>query len=499
MKDLFERLEEYSEKFPDKPALMTRNDKLTYGELNRLVRGFCGYVKSLGIEKGDFVMCRASVALDYWVAYFGTQLAGGVFVPLEKDASVERFRDVARSLEKVFAVVAASDDERMSRDLASVFITMNEVRSRAARYVSDETYASPDPDSPGQVLFTTGTTGKAKGVVLSHSYITMSGQRNTEIPYGPDIVMILASPTNHVLSVGRCTTLLLHGGAAVFTDGLTDLGEFYDALSLCGANAMTLTPSALNYIIALTGEEFEKYDEQIVFIEIGGEKLPASRQREFMKMFPSVRFFNVYASTEAGEICFYEFSRHGASDVRIGIPVPGVKVRYTDENGREYAATRSDPGFVSLETNCHMSGYWNDEENTRKVLQGDTVIMSDYGYTDEEGFVCLAGRAGSVIISGGHKIDPTEVESAALATGLVNDCVCFGQRDDIFGNVVVLHVVPKDGRLDVAALKAGLSENLEGYKLPQIIVAADAIRRNANGKTDRRYYTELGKGGDHDE
>lgn len=492
MKSVVEKLAENSVLFKDKTAIIFRDEAITYGELYARVRGFCGYMKRLGIRRGDLVVCRASATPAYWTAYFGVQLAGGIFVPLEKDVSAETMNAVCASLGKVSAFVAAERDRETAERFGAAFIRTDDVmRVACGNDASAPVGAYPGADDVGQILFTTGTTGTAKGVTLSHRYFSYPACRATDIPYGQDTVMILPTPTNHLLSVGRCTMLLQRGGTAVFTDGLADLGEFYDALADRGANAMTLTPSALNYLIALMGDELSEFGSRISFIEIGGEKLPAARQKEFMKILPGVRFFNMYASTETGEICCYEFSRYGASDERIGKPVQGVTVFFSDENGVEIPADKNDPAFIAVRSECGMSGYWNAGEATRKVMRGGAVIMSDYGYRDNEGFICFAGRAGDVIISGGHKINPAEVENAALATGLVEDCVCFGVPDEVFGKLAALFVVPAKGTaFDRAAVKNGIAARLEGFKVPQIIERTDAVRRNANGKTDRRFYSD---------
>jgi malonyl-CoA/methylmalonyl-CoA synthetase len=124
------------------------------------------------------------------------------------------------------------------------------------------------------------------------------------------------------------------------------------------------------------------------------------------------------------------------------------------------------------------------------VLKDNVITLSDYGYIDEEGFVCLLGRAGDVIISGGQKINPTEVEDCALKSGLFTECVCYGQSDEIFGKVVKLLVVMKQGvKYDEFAIKKYLIDSLENFKVPQIIEEVDHVERNKNGKIDRKFYS----------
>ena len=477
---------------PGKTALVVGDEKTSYGELYASVRGFCGFLRGEGIRKGDFVICRAAASAAYWIAYLGVQLAGGIFVPLEKDCTAETVSATADSLGGVFALVSAADDAALARRCGCVFVREREIKALAASS-ADKCGACvfPESDDVGQIIFTTGTTGKAKGVMLQHKYITGSAFMSDEIPYGPDTVMVLCSPMNHILSIGRCTSVLLHGGTVVLLDGLTDLGGLYAAFARHKANAMALTPSALAYIIALSGDEFVKYAAQIAFIEIGGEKLPRRRQTDLIALLPGVRMFNMYGSTENGATCYYEFSKYGATENRIGKPERPTEIIFLDDCWRERAATRDDPAFIAVRSDRQMKGYWRDAAATDKVKRGNLIMMSDYGYRDEEGFVCLSGRAGDVIISGGHKINPTEVENAALESSCVAECVCVGQKDAVFGNLVKLLVVVKEGeKLDKAALKKYLVGHLESFKVPRIIELTEKIKRNGNGKIDRRAYTE---------
>lgn len=485
-----EQLAIFAKSQPDKAAIILHNEKLSYGDLFAFTRVFCAYLLKKGIKKSDFVVCRASATVSYWVAFFGTALAGGVFVPVEKDCTIEAVSALLQSLGDVFAVISSEADRQAAMQAGSEFILNTSVRIIAEEQgTSGVVFTFPSVDDIGQILFTTGTTGKAKGVVLRHSYMTRSAFCVPDIPYGKDIVMIVPASMNHVLAIGRCTSLIFHGGTTVLLEGLSEISDFYDALSVHKANAMTLTPSALNYIITLTGEEFDKYTKQIIFIEIGGEKLPKEQQVNLIKLLPTAKLFIMYASTETGATCYYQVTKHGATDNCIGEAAVNTSIHFMNENWENVPATRKDPAYIVVQSDHSMVGYWNDEAATDKVMREGMVMMSDYGYRDERGFVCISGRAGDVIISGGYKINPSDVENAALSTGMLSDCVCFGQKDAVFGKLVALLVVMKEGiQFDVFAIKKHLVDNLESYKVPKVIRCVDKVIRNRMGKIDRSSY-----------
>ena len=491
MNSVCEYFANFSKTQPNKVALIEKEKELTYQELYELMRGFCAYLKSKNIRKGDIVVCRASATIDYWVAFLGTLLAGGVFVPLEKDCTQEKIESIIGSFNGVFALIS-SEIDRQSAFKCKVFVDMKTVADIAKQNDSaDVEYEFPAYEDDAVILFTTGTTGTSKGVIGQHKYLIESVFRSSQICYRNGTRIIMPVPMNHLFGIGRSMTILLYGGTVILLDGLTELKQFFYALSELEANALALAPSAINYIITLVGEEIAEYFKNIEFIEIGGEKMPYQLQKTLIDLLPQVRMYIVYASTETCVSCIYEFSKYGATGNRIGTPIDKTEIVTVDDDDNEFTATIENPGFLAVKSDCMMKCYWNDARATDKIKKGNMIVMSDYGYIDEEGFVCLLGRKGDVIICGGQKVNPTEVEDCALKSGMIADCVCFGVKDEIFGSRVSLVVVMKEGiAYDEGKMQEYLTDNLEYFKVPKVIACADKIQRNKNGKIDRKYYTK---------
>ena len=488
MYSVCEYIARFSKSQPQKTALIAQGKSYSYLEFYQWICGFSSYLKTQGFQSGEFVVCKASATLAYWVACLGTQLAGGIFVPVEKDCSIEKMQSIIQRLNGVFALISNSSDLQMQAEYRHA-IDVKNVLSLAKKNDVDKEIIFPKYNDPACILFTTGTTGQAKGVIIPHKYLVESGLRTVNIPYSLNTVILIPVPMNHSFGMGRSIVTWVLGGTVVLLDGLTNLLDFYNALTIHKVNAMAIAPSGLNYLLALMGDEWVEYNDQFVFMEIGGEKMPYVLQEMLIKLLPSVRLYIGYASTETGMVCSYEFSKYGATNNKIGVPIAQTEVFMTDEEGNKITATAENPGFISITSDSMMKGYWRDEQATNGIKKGNTIVMSDYGYVDKEGFVCLLGRAGDVIISGGQKINPTEVEDCALKSGMIEDCVCFGEKDDMFGNRVCLLVVIKAGlEYDENAIKGHLTENLEYFKVPKIINHTDKIQRNKNGKIDRKYY-----------
>ena len=475
---------------PKKVALIEKEKEVNYEELYKCMCGFCEYLKGQGIRKGNVIVCRASASINYWICFLGTLLAGGIFVPLEKDCTQEKISSIIDELSDVFALISNEEDKQDWFN-TKIFIDMNNAKEIAyENYREHAKYDFPKHEDDAVILFTTGTTGKSKGVIGQQKYLIASAFRSFQIHYHNDTKIIMPVPMNHLFGLGRSMTILLHGGTVILLDGLTDLKLFFDALSKKMANALALAPSALNYILALLGEEITEYFTRVEFIEIGGEKMPYQLQETIVRLLPHVRLYNVYASTETGVSCIYEFSKYGPTKNRIGTPIDKTEVILVDEDNNSTVATLDNPGFLAVKSDSMMKCYFNDSVATDNIKRGDMIVMSDYGYIDEEGFICLLGRKGDVIISGGQKINPTEVEDCALRSGMFTECVCYGQKDELFGKIVKLLVVMKPNvPYDEFAIHKYLINSLENFKVPKVIEQVDHVQRNKNGKIDRKYYT----------
>ena len=300
---------------------------------------------------------------------------------------------------------------------------------------------------------------------------------------------MISSPLNHIFAIGRSFAAITFGGSLVVTDGLANLEQFYKYIEEEKVNSFILSPSAINYLLALSKDELLKNLNQYVFFEIGGEKLLKSNQESYTSIFKGVRLFNGYASTESGQIGVYEFSKYGPTENRVGVMKDTIK--FIDENGNFFRADKEHPGYIVSEADWAMKYYYKDEEETKKVKKDNYIIMSDYGYEDDEGFLCLSGRAGDVIITGAYKVNPTDVENVAMESGLIQECVCIGKKDEIFGKKVALLVVMKEGvPFDKFQIKKFISNKLEKHMVPKTIIEVEKIQRNRNGKIDRKYYRE---------
>ncbi len=432
------KLEDYIERHArlhaDKMAVVSENRQLSYSELWQLVSA-----RAANYRRGQAVVFRASQDIDFLVTYFAIHLAGGIAVPLGSDAPDHLLAQTARSLA-----------------------------------------GHPIPEDTADVLFTTGTTGHSKGVMVSHRAILADAENLIEGQhFCHELVFIVSGPLNHIGSLSKLYPVMMLGATVYLLEGMKDLGRFFHALDFpCQKMATFLVPASVRILTQLCGNKLAAYAHKIDFIESGGAPLPHTDMQALCRLLPKSRLYNTYASTETGIVSTYNYNDGRCLAGCLGRPMSHSRIVITKE------------GKIACQGNTLMSGYVGDALLTATVLRDDTVYMSDYGSIDGEGMLHIGGRETDVINIGGYKVSPVEVEEAALAMPGVKDCVCIAVPHKITGNALKLMVVmTAKESFDKRKMALFLKSKLETYKVPMLYELVDAVKRTYNGKIDRKAYS----------
>ena len=422
-----------SELYPTKPAVICGDITLSYSELWQKV-----LEKSTLLPKNKVVVFRVSQDIDFLLTYFGLHINGSVAVPLEKDVPQEGFQEVA--------------------NLVKDYKT---------------------PDGTADILFTTGTTGKKKGVMISHRAIIADGENLVEgQKFTHDLAFVVAGPFNHIGSLSKVYPTIIQGATLIITEGMKNVNDFFAALDLPFTKFATfLVTSAIRILLQFSGEKFKRYAPKIDFIETGAAPISHSDMLKLCETLPQSRLYNTYASTETGIISTYNFNDGRCLEGCLGRPMSHSKIIITPD------------GLISCTGNTIMSGYACDEELTRKVMINNTIYTSDFGKIDEDGMLRIFGRSDDVINTGGFKVAPTEVESIALSMPQISDCICVAAPHPVLGTALKLIYVPSSAvtKKEIALFFKGKVEN---FKVPFYYEQAEKIQRTYNGKLDRKFYRQ---------
>lgn len=430
----------YAQQQPARLALVDARQKLTYAQLQEAVtRQAELFKKEQEQNKSPFIIMRATQTVDFLVKYFAAHLADVAFVPLENDATPQSENEILQLLQK-----------------------------------------AQIPHGTADILFTTGTTGRQKGVIISHKAILADAENLLEAhQYAHDTTFVICGPLNHIGSLSKVYPTLLAGGSLIITGGMKDMNALLQTMEEAqGKIATFLVPSSIRMLLQFAQERLAAMARKIDFIETGAAAISLSDMQLLGQTLPLTRLYNTYASTETGIITTYNWNTPGGCiSGCLGKPMKHSRVIITPE------------GTIACAGDTLMTGYVGDEDLTRQVLHDDAVYTNDCGHLDAKGMLHLSARLGDVINCGGYKINPLEVEEAALAIAGIKDCICIPFQHPVIGTAPKLLYVLQDG----AALKPrdialALKEVLEAYKVPAAIAQVDKVQRTYNGKLDRKFY-----------
>lgn len=430
----------HAEVTPDKIAAVCGSDTITYSQLWAGILERADNLRSKGAAPNRPYVFRASQDIDFIITYCAVHHIGAIAVPLENKATDEHFNEI-----------------------------LSEVSS--CEFSDDIT----------DILYTTGTTGKSKGVMLSETALVSCADNFIhDLEITSDVLFIISGPLSHIASLFKMHPVLTVGGTVCVLDGLKDINAFFDVFDLPFKKFATfLVPASIRLIMQFSYDRLCGLADKIDFIETGAAPITQHDMEMLSKALPDSRLYNTLGGTEIGAVCTYNFNDGRYMEGCIGRPMKNSTVEVTAE------------GNIIVSGLTIMSGYVGDEENTAKVLKDGKIYSADLGYVDEEGLIHLKGRMGDVINVGGFKVDPSEVENAAASHPAVKDCICIAATHPVIGTVLKLLIVLADGQeLDKRSVARHIKSKLDPHKVPTYYEVVDAIKRTYNGKLDRKYYKE---------
>jgi fatty-acyl-CoA synthase len=469
---------------PDRTALVyvPTGERFTYAQLDARAVRLARVWKGLGIAKGDRVALLADSRVEYVDAFFAAAKAGVILVPLGTRLTP---RELAGILEdaQVSAFFYGAEHAETARALADLvpldrWVSLEELPDLAP--------ADPwqpercDPEDLWCLLYTSGTTGRPKGVMLPHRMILWNGY-NTAASWQlrPDDVSPVFTPLYHAggLSV-FLVPLFTIGGTIVLHRGF-DAAEVWRVIEQERCTIVLGVPTI--YKLLKEDPGFEKADLSSVreFV-CGGAPLPIYLIEAYQQRGVPLR--QGYGLTEVGVNCFAMTTGDAAVKLgSIGKPLMFTEARLAGEDGQEVAP--GEVGELWLRGPHVCRGYWNNPEATAASLDVDGWFHTgDLARKDAEGFFSIAGRKKDMIISGGVNVYPAEIEGELLLHQQVRDAAVAGVPHPTWGEVGVAFVVPGDPPPTAEDLAAFLEDRLARYKVPRDFVFLDALPRTPYGK-----------------
>lgn len=495
MSNLYDRL---SGQFPDdsRPfARLTDGAVFTYGDLRASSARYANALAALGVKVGDRVAVQAEKSLAMLMLYLACLRSGAVFLPLNTAYTAGELEYFMRDAEPaLFVCDPAKEPEvrRLAQDAGVPRVeTLNaagggSLADKAAACAPDfETVARADDDLAA-ILYTSGTTGRSKGAMLSHDNLGSNAFMLRDYwRFTGEDVLLHALPIFHTHGLFVATNITLAAGASMLFLPKFDVEEVLRLLP--EASVMMGVPTFYIRLLGETRFTRELVSHMRLFVS-GSAPLSAEIHREFATR-TGHAILERYGMTETNMNTSnpYEGARIAGT---VGLPLPGVSVRITDpETGR--VLPQGDVGVIEVQGPNVFQGYWRMPEKTAAEFRDGYFITGDLGLIDGRGYVAIVGRAKDLIISGGYNIYPAEVEAALDELAPVHESAVVGVPHPDMGEGVVAVIVPRDpGFCDAEQLKAALADRLARFKQPRHITFVDALPKNSMGKVQKNILRE---------
>lgn len=449
----------------DRPAFVESGEvRLRYDQLDAAVGGWARALTERGARPGDRIVVQTEKSIDNALLYLASLRAGLIYVPLNTAYTAAELGYFIGDAEPALVVAPghASLAELAAEAAPGAFATV-----------------ARGPDDLAAILYTSGTTGRSKGAMLSHDNLSSNALVLKDYwRWQAGDVLIHALPIYHVHGLFVALHGALLNGSTMIWHKVFDADAVIDDLP--SATILMGVPTFYVRLAAHPRLTREAAATMRLFVS-GSAPLLESTFADFEAK-TGHRILERYGMTEAGMICSNPYDGDRVPGT-VGFPLPGVSARVCDETGRELP--RGEPGVLEIKGPNLFKGYWRNPDKTAEEMRGDGhFITGDIATMAEDGRVAIVGRAKDLIIAGGLNIYPKEIELAIDAVPGVGESAVIGVPHADLGEAVVAVVVRGDPTLDEAAVLAGIA-GLARFKQPRRIVFAETLPRNAMGKVQK--------------
>jgi long-chain acyl-CoA synthetase len=490
-----------------KCAYRDAHSAVTYAELLERTGKLAGHLADAGIAPGDTVAIMLPNSVAWVESSFAITRAGAIGVPISYDASEAEISYRLSDADCKAVITTGERGELFARlksaapNLKTLIVTDRGAANAGAMLYSKLMSTSPQslPRDPpllhetAYILYTSGTTGRAKGVRLTvHGMLWVTAACWTPITGLSERDTVLSPlPLFHSYALNLSVMSILATGA---TEYIMERFSTSDAVRLLKTGEFTYfpgVPTMFHYLLQATRGEANMRFPNLRLCASAGAIMPATLNREFESHL-GVPLLDGYGITETSTMVTMNWPSGNRVMGSCGIPLPGLAVRIVDLKGQDVAPGQE--GELIVHGPNVMPGYHNKPDETQKVLQNGWYHTGDLAKSDENGFLTITGRLKELIIRGGQNIAPAEIEEVVNTFTAVLDCAVVGVPHEHLGEVPALFVVARPGHaLENEALLAHCRAQLSAYKVPHSVQLIAEIPRTGSGKIIRYKLREMMK------
>jgi long-chain acyl-CoA synthetase len=473
---------------PNHPALIYHNQTITYRELDYKIEKYASYLISLGIEKGDTVALSCYNTPEFIYSYFAVTKIGAIIVPLNLMLTLEEIQYVLLNAETKVLIIHEKIAQKLNLDpnhlktglgLKEIVLLNDETKEKIEQSVITP-FPEIDPKSMSTLLYTSGTTGKPKGAMLTHTNL-IENAKSCEVALegnGTDIFLCVL-PMFHTFGFTVCVLLPLYVGCTIVIHEAFHPKEVMESIIKNKVTVFSGVPAM--YVVLSQAMRMGEIEFPTLRVAVsGGAPLPV----EILKLFNEhyqIPLIEGYGLTEASPVVSFNPLSGEKKAGSVGLPLQNISVRVIDE--QEQDLPNYSVGELAVSGPNVMSGYFHAEAETKQVLKNGWLYTGDMAYIDNDGYIFIVDRKKELIITRGLNVYPREIEEAIYAHPSVLETAVVGAPDPTRGEIVKAYVVLREGKtLEKKDLSDFLNQRLANYKLPRIVEFVNELPKNAAGK-----------------
>lgn len=489
------QLERHALMQPHAPALRFLGRTLTWADLNRRVTALAGAMSRRGVGFGDRVMVLMLNRTEFVESVLAANMLGAIAVPLNFRLTPSEIAFLVKDsgarvvvTEAVLAPVATG--VRTIAPVLDTVVVAGTTGEDGVLFYEDlinEAGDEPAPvdipnDAPALIMYTSGTTGRPKGAVLTHANLT--GQTMTTLyTGGVDLnndVGFIGVPLFHIAGIGNLLSGTLLGlPTVIYPLGAFDPGQLLDVLEAEKVTGIFLVPAQWQAVCA--EQQARPRDLRLRVMSWGAAPAPDVLLRQMSEIFPGTQILAAFGQTEMSPVtCMLLGDDAIRKRGSVGRVVPTVAARVVDDEMNDVPV--GEVGEIVYRAPTLMSGYWNNPEATAEAFAGGWFHSGDLVRMDPDGYVWVVDRKKDMIISGGENIYCAEVENVLAGHERIVEVAVIGRTDEKWGEVPIAVAAVTEGHLRIEELDEYLTERLARYKHPTALEIVDALPRNPAGK-----------------
>lgn len=485
-------LEKSAQKYDQKPAFIFKEQKISFADLQQNVFKLANALRAQGVAKGDKVAVYLPNGPEYAYSYLACFCLGAVAVPLDYMLKTDELVSCMSHSEAKVLIARLKPEvsaEELKKAVGSLKTILAWDEALAGKESASLAPVAISDSDPALIMYTSGTTGKPKGILLTYKHLDGSPEAMKHfVDLSDRDIKLSAIPLSHIAGLIYIQNCILFGITLIIMERFNPF-EFLKNITQYRVTCFHIVPAM--YTAILTMKEIEKFDlSSLRWVVVFGAPSSPEVLERFHKYCPNAKLLNGWGMTETCPpntvtpmACLPD--RQGSSNIAsIGKPSPNCKIRIVDDAGREVAAGQI--GEITISGWIIMKEYYRDPELTAETIKDGWLYTGDLGRFDADGYLYIMGRKKEMIKVGGQIVFAPEVEAALHKHEGIAEAAVIGVPDGLRGEVVKAFVTLKEGvKISAEDVRFFAKDHLANFKVPHYVEIRDVLPKNRTGKIDK--------------